>query len=192
MTRRFLATTALGTMSVLLGLPLSGASSEVVAQTVLDEIVVTAQKRQQSLTRVPVAVTSISGAKLEAAQVNTVEDIQKLVPSLSFGKGGTNRNSNLSLRGVGTISFSVGAEPSVSTLVDGVVLARAGQAFTELYDLQRVEVLKGPQGTLYGKNASSGVVHFISKGPTETLEHQPARCLPKMGNIVCGVWFQVP
>lgn len=165
--QHLLRSTALGIVGIAV---LSGAGAS--AQTILEEITVTAERRTESLTRVPVAVSSLSGARLEAQQVNTVEDVQKFVPSLSFGKGGTNRNSNLSLRGVGTISFSVGAEPSVSTLVDGVVLARAGQAFTELYDLQRVEVLKGPQGTLYGKNASSGVVHFISKGPSEELEGQ--------------------
>lgn len=162
-------TGALATTSVL-AMGLATVAPAAAQDTVLERIVVTAQKREEKLTKVPVAVSSVSGGALEAAQVLNVEDVQKLVPSLSFGKGGTNRNSNLSLRGVGTISFAIGAEPSVSTLVDGVVLARAGQAFTEVYDLERVEVLKGPQGTLYGKNASSGVVHFISRGPSEEFE----------------------
>ncbi len=136
------------------------------AQTrALEEIVVTAQKREENLAKVPVAVTVISGEALSARGTVTMENVQALIPSLSFGKGGTNRNSNLSLRGVGTISFSVGAEPSVSTVVDGVVMARSGQAFVDLYDIERIEVLRGPQGTLFGKNASSGVINIVSKGP---------------------------
>lgn len=131
----------------------------------LEEIIVTAQKREENLAKVPIALTVISGDALAARGAVTMENVQQMVPSLSFGKGGTNRNSNLSLRGVGTISFSVGAEPSVSTVVDGVVMARSGQAFVDLYDIERIEVLRGPQGTLFGKNASSGVLNIISRGP---------------------------
>ncbi|MCJ7592465.1 MAG: TonB-dependent receptor plug domain-containing protein, partial [Woeseiaceae bacterium] len=140
------------------------------AQSIIEEIIVTATKREENIGTVPVAVTAVSGSTIDSAGFTTLEGIQALVPSLSYGKGGTNRNSNLSLRGVGTISFAVGAEPGVSTVVDGVVLARQGQAFAELYDLERVEVLRGPQGTLFGKNASSGLINIISKGPTEEFE----------------------
>jgi len=133
----------------------------------LEEIVVTAQKREENLAKVPVAVTVVGGEALSARGAITMENVQQLVPSLSFGKGGTNRNSNLSLRGVGTISFSVGAEPSVSTVIDGVVMARSGQAFVDLIDVQRIEVLRGPQGTLFGKNASSGVINIVSRGPED-------------------------
>lgn len=140
------------------------------AQSIIEEIIVTATKREENIGTVPVAVTAVNGESLDSAGLTTLEGVQALVPSLSYGKGGTNRNSNLSLRGVGTISFAVGAEPSVSTVVDGVVLARQGQAFADLYDIQRVEVLRGPQGTLFGKNASSGVINIVSKGPTEEFE----------------------
>ena len=147
-----------------------GAAMPVQAQSMIEEITVTATKREENIGTVPVAVTAISGRTIESAGMTTLEGIQALVPSLSYGKGGTNRNSNLSLRGVGTISFAVGAEPGVSTVVDGVVLARQGQAFAELYDIERIEVLRGPQGTLFGKNASSGLINIISKGPTEEFE----------------------
>ncbi len=147
-----------------------GTTAPAHAQSIIEEIVVTATKREENIGTVPVAVTAISGNTIESAGMTSLENIQALVPSLSYGKGGTNRNSNLSLRGVGTISFAVGAEPGVSTVVDGVVLARQGQAFAELYDIERVEVLRGPQGTLFGKNASSGLINIISKGPTEEFE----------------------
>ena len=137
------------------------------AETVIEEVVVTAQKREQGLQEVPLAVTVLQSETIDSAYAKNIEDLQALVPSLSFRKGNTNRNSALTVRGIGTISFSVAAEPSVSTVVDGVVLGRSGQAFTDLYDLERVEVLRGPQGTLFGKNASAGVLNITTKRPTD-------------------------
>jgi len=136
----------------------------------LEEIVVTAQKRTENLSDVPVAVTSLSSDQIEASFANNIENLQAMVPSVSFRKGNTTRNSALTIRGIGTISFSVAAEPSVSTVVDGVVLGRSGQAFGDLYDLERIEVLRGPQGTLFGKNASAGVVNMTTKRPSDDFE----------------------
>ncbi|MEM8498005.1 MAG: TonB-dependent receptor [Pseudomonadota bacterium] len=136
----------------------------------LEEIVVTAQKRQESLAEVPVAVSVLTEDTIDNAFVSNMEGLQALVPSVSFRTGNTTRNSALTVRGIGTISFSIGAEPSVSTVVDEVVLGRSGQAFGDLYDLERVEVLRGPQGTLFGKNASAGVVNLTTRKPTDELE----------------------
>lgn len=139
---------------------------------VIEEITVTAQKREESLSDVPVALTVLSADQIEASFSRNIEDLQALVPAVSFRTGNTTRNSALTVRGIGTISFSIGAEPSVSTVVDGVVLGRSGQAFADLYDLERVEVLRGPQGTLFGKNASAGVVNITTRRPTETFSAQ--------------------
>lgn len=148
--------------------------SPVFAQTdeslALEEVMVTAQKRTEKLNDVPVAVTMLSGEQINAAFANNIEDLQALVPSVSYRKGNTTRNSALTIRGIGTISFSVAAEPSVSTVVDGVVLGRSGQAFGDLYDLERIEVLRGPQGTLFGKNASAGVINMTTRRPTDEFE----------------------
>lgn len=133
-------------------------------------IVVTAQKRQENLQEIPLAVTVLTGEDIAQSYSNTIESLQMLVPTLTFRKGTTTRNSALTLRGVGTISFSIAAEPSVSTVVDGVVMARSGQAFADLYDLDQIEVLRGPQGTLFGKNASAGVINITTKGGAETFE----------------------
>ncbi|WP_086933662.1 TonB-dependent receptor [Agarilytica rhodophyticola] len=133
----------------------------------LEELVVTAQKREEKLSEVPVAVSVLGSDKIDSAFAGNFEGLQSLVPSVSFRKGTTSRNSAITVRGIGTISFSVAAEPSVSTVVDGVVLARSGQAFTDLYDLERIEVLRGPQGTLFGKNASAGVVNITTKRPSD-------------------------
>ena len=126
-------------------------------------VIVTAQKREENLQKVPAAVSVLSAATLANASAVNIEGITALIPSLTFNKGGTTLNSSLFLRGVGTINFSIAAEPSVAFVLDGVVMARAGEAFGDLYDLQRMEVLRGPQGTLFGKNASAGVVNVVSK-----------------------------
>lgn len=138
----------------------------------VDEIVVTSQRVEQNLQDVPIAVSALTADDLEASGVINLEDLPQLVPSLNFRKGTTNANSAVFLRGVGTITFSVAAEPSVSTVVDGVVLSRSGQAFTDLYDIERIEVLRGPQGTLFGKNASAGVVSIVTKGGADEPEAQ--------------------
>lgn len=144
--------------------------AEVKADDDMETIVVTSQKRQEKLSEVPVAVSVLRSDQIESSFASGFEGLQTLVPSVSFRKGTTTRNSAITVRGIGTISFSVAAEPSVSTVVDGVVLGRSGQAFTDLYDLERVEVLRGPQGTLFGKNASAGVVNIVTKRPTGETE----------------------
>ena len=145
-----------------------GISAPALAQ--VEEIVVTAQKVEENVQDVPIAITAVSGDTLAASGTNSLENLSQLVPSVTFRKGTTNANSAVVLRGVGTISFSIAAEPSVSTVVDGVVLSRSGQAFADLVEIERLEVLRGPQGTLFGKNASAGLINVVSKGGTDTLE----------------------
>ena len=136
----------------------------------LEEIVVTATKREQSLQDVAIAVSAITGAAIKDSLLANSEELTTVIPSLNLQKGGASRASSFNIRGIGTQSFSSGIEPSVSTVLDGVVLGRSGLAFTQLMDVQRIEVLRGPQGTLFGKNASGGVVHIITKDPTHDLE----------------------
>ena len=130
------------------------------------EIVITAQKRSERLQDVPIAVSVIGGAALATLARPGLESAVSLVPALNFQKSGTTLNQSLFLRGVGTTTFSIAGEPSVSTVVDGVVFARSGEAFGDLVDIERLEVLRGPQGTLFGKNASAGLVNIISVQPT--------------------------
>jgi iron complex outermembrane receptor protein len=130
------------------------------------EIIVTAQKREERLQDIPLAVSVLGGEAVANNGGITLENAQYLVPSLNFRKAGTSLNQALFLRGVGTINFSIAAEPSVAAVLDGVVLSRAGEGFTDLFDVERIEVLRGPQGTLFGKNASAGVVSIVTKRPT--------------------------
>ncbi|WP_425231046.1 TonB-dependent receptor [Sphingomonas sp.] len=133
------------------------------------DIIVTAQKRSERLQDVPLAVTVIGGDLLNNQGRTSIEGAQYLVPALNFAKSGTTLNQSIFLRGVGTATFSIAGEPSVSTVVDGVVFSRAGEAFSDLVDIDRMEVLRGPQGTLFGKNASAGVINITSKQPTREL-----------------------
>jgi iron complex outermembrane recepter protein len=142
-------------------------SSHAFAQTAptneVDVVIVTAQKREENLQKVPAAVSVLSAATIANANAVNIEGITALVPSLSLQKGATTLNAAIFLRGVGTQNFSIAAEPSVSFVVDGVVMSKAGEAFGDLYDLQRMEVLRGPQGTLFGKNASAGVINIVTR-----------------------------
>ncbi|GAB5453589.1 MAG: TonB-dependent receptor [Halioglobus sp.] len=133
----------------------------------LEEVIVTATKREQSMQDVAVAVTALTDEMILEQQINTSEDLTKLVPALTLQKGSNPRQTSFNIRGIGTQSFSTAVEPSVSTMVDGVVMGRSGQAFMQLLDVQRVEVLRGPQGTLFGKNSTAGVVHIVTQNPTE-------------------------
>ncbi|MFK7975342.1 MAG: TonB-dependent receptor [Halioglobus sp.] len=135
------------------------------ANSALEEIIVTASKRQENLQDVSVAVTAISSEALRQSKILQSEELTSLVPSLNLQKGMNPRSSSFNIRGIGTQSFSAAVEPSVSTVLDGVVMGRSGMAFTQLFDLNRVEVLRGPQGTLFGKNASGGVIQFITEQP---------------------------
>lgn len=156
------ATTSM--MALALCLPAAAQEADPDSGLVLGSVTVTAQKVEEDLQSVPIAVTSVSGGLLESSGTSSLEKIGDLVPSVTFRKGTTNANSALVMRGVGTISFSIAAEPSVSTVVDGIVLSRSGQSFIDLVDVDRIEVLRGPQGSLFGKNASAGLINIVSKG----------------------------
>lgn len=152
---------------------MAGAASgrgEVLRRIEVEEIIVTAQKREERLQDVPVAVTVLSGEALSAAGVNQTTELVNLTPSLTFAQGASPSNTNLRIRGIGTALFGQGTEPSVSVVVDGIVLARSSQGFSDLADIERVEVLRGPQGTLFGKNSVAGLINVVTKRPSEEFE----------------------
>lgn len=138
------------------------------SETALEEIVVTAQKRVERMIEVPLAVTAVSGEFLASQQINDSQSLSRVVPALSYQQGGAPNNSSFRIRGIGTSLFGQGVEPSVSVVVDGVVAPRASSGFADLLDIERVEVLRGPQGTLFGKNATAGVINIVTARPDDS------------------------
>jgi iron complex outermembrane receptor protein len=126
--------------------------------SIFEEIVVTVQKREQNIMDVPVAVTALTGADIQAAGIKDVFDLQQNVPSLIVGQSQTATTSNFQIRSVGSTSNNFGVESSVGLYVDGVYRSRQSSMINDLVDVEAVEVLRGPQGTLLGKNTSAGAI----------------------------------
>jgi iron complex outermembrane receptor protein len=130
----------------------------------LDEIIVTAQKREQRAIDTPLSVTALDANSLSEHQVSSLVDLQFVSPGVRDGEQqGINR---LFIRGIGLTSFASGADPSSGFYVDGVYIGRPTEQLSSMYDIDRVEVLRGPQGTLYGRNATGGAVNVITNSPT--------------------------
>lgn len=133
-----------------------------------NEIVVTAQGRAQVLSDVPVAVTAIAAESLELTGATDIRQLNQIAPSLLVSSTGSEANGSARIRGIGTVGDNPGLESSVATFIDGVYRSRSGIGLNELGDIERVEVLRGPQGTLFGRNASAGLINIVSKAPAST------------------------
>lgn len=133
------------------------------ADAVMQPILVTALKREQSVQDVAASVTALSADMLAESGVTNSFDLQQLVPGLAISFG--NRETNVAIRGVSNNVRSIGSDPSNAVHLDGVYLPQSSMILTDLFDIQRVEVLKGPQGTLYGRNATGGAINVISRAP---------------------------
>ncbi len=143
-----------------------GASPALAQDQVSDEIVVTATGRAAAIQDVPLAVTAIGAETLENTGVQDLRDITRVAPSFSMASGQSNSSGTTArIRGVGTGSDNPGFEAAVGIFIDGVYRARAGAALADLPELERVEILRGPQGTLFGRNTSAGAISVITAGP---------------------------
>ena len=132
----------------------------------LEEIVVTAQRRDESRQDVTTSLTALEGESLVRSSIQDVTDLPLYVPGLIISQIAA---SQISLRGISTQAQSVGGDPGVASYKDDIYLSRPGMAYVSFYDTERVEVLRGPQGTLYGRNTTGGVLHIISRKPEEEL-----------------------
>ena len=130
-----------------------------------NDIIVSARKTRETLQDAPLAVSVITGEFLDRTGLVQLSDVVRFVPGVSISPLNTARATGTKIRGISTFSFSDGFESSVSTVVDGVVLGREAQGFTDFLDVQSIEVIKGPQGTLFGKNASAGVINIQTNNP---------------------------
>src|SRR5690606_20373682 len=131
----------------------------------LDTLVVTAQKREEALQDVPVMVTALSQDALQDAGVRDIKDLQALVPGLTVTSTQSDAITTARIRGIGTVGDNVGLESSVGVVIDGVYRPRNSVGFGDLGELERIEVLKGPQGTVFGKNTSAGVINVVTRRP---------------------------
>ena len=146
-------------------------ASGMVQAAALEEVIVTAQKREQNLQDVGVSVTAFTGKQIDEFGFTNSVDIVAQTPNLSFGTPtGEGNNASLTLRGVGLSDFNDNNEGPVAVYVDEVYISALSGVTFQLFDLARVEVLRGPQGTLYGRNTTGGLVHFVSERPTEENE----------------------
>lgn len=151
----------------LLALACTGASIPAFSAT-LEEVIVTAQKRQESSQDIAAAITAVGSDQLVNANVNNISDLQVMAPSIQIGE--SFGFAQIMIRGIGTDNPFAGGDPSVAMHIDGVVTGQSSAQFGSLFDIERVEVLRGPQGTLYGRNATGGSINVITNKPGDELE----------------------
>lgn len=163
----------------------------VYGQIMLEEVIVTAQKRVESMQDVPIAVTAISGAQIENAGIQGLEGLSTYVPNMTINTQAGGSPGSIVIRGVGS-GNNAGFEQSVGMFIDGVYAGRARQFLVPFLDLASVEVLKGPQGTLFGKNTVAGAISLSAARPTEDFEasirahYEPEYGTQELTGVVSG------
>jgi len=134
-------------------------------QTNAGDIVITATRRAERLSNVPIAVSAVSQETLQNSGANDIRGLVQLTPSLLVSSTGNEANASARIRGIGTVGDNPGLESSVATFIDGVYRSRTGSGLNDIGEIDRVEVLRGPQGTLFGRNASAGLINIVTKSP---------------------------
>jgi iron complex outermembrane recepter protein len=160
--QRTLLSCAIGSV---LGVSSVVSAQETTRSSVLEEVIVTAEKREVNLQEVPVAVSAYTGETRELLGVNTVEDLARFTPSVTY-----RNDDRLFIRGVGRLTNAVGTDPAVALYSDGIFSTSMADTSTPPLFIDRTEILRGPQGTLYGRNSIGGTINVISKRPTDTFE----------------------
>ena len=157
-----------------------------------NSIVVTATKREQTLQEVPVAVTVTTAETLDREQIRDLKDLQSIAPSLRVGQLQSSSNTNFIIRGFGNGANNAGIEPSVGVFVDGVYRSRTAAQISDLPNVSRIEVLRGPQSTLFGKNASAGVISIVTREPSFSPEGSVELSYGNYDALVGKGYFSTP
>jgi len=157
----------------------------------LGEVIVTAQKRQQSLQDVPLSVSAFSGEFLQESRLGDMRGLVDFTPGFS-GRTEDGFTDALAMRGIATNDFGIGGDPSVAVFVDGVWSGRTGGVTTAFYDIERAEVVKGPQGTLFGRNAIAGAVSIITNKPVNNFEADTELTLADYDHVEASATINVP
>jgi iron complex outermembrane recepter protein len=150
-------------------LPSSVAAQEDVL--VLEEVIVTASRRVERLQEVPMSVSAFGGEFLQNTGVNQLTELEQYTPNLKITPSTDSNGTSFRIRGIGSLGTNAGIDPSVGMFIDGIYQGRAGMSISDLIDVERIEVLRGPQGTLYGKNTAAGAISIITKQPTTEFEY---------------------
>ncbi|MCY4261661.1 MAG: TonB-dependent receptor plug domain-containing protein, partial [Rhodobacteraceae bacterium] len=159
---------ALSFIAICLTLPFTVASNPVLArQAALEEVIVTAQKREQGINDVGISVNAFTATQLENYGVRSAEDLETITPGLTITEAQPNGVPVYTIRGVGFADFTTSASSTVGLYFDETNLPYSVMSRGVLFDMERVEVLKGPQGDLYGRNSTAGQINFVSRKPTE-------------------------
>lgn len=167
---RFMRTSALGVSLAIAAVSVPAFAQDAPAETATDDsdntpIIVTAQGRSQLLSDVPVAISAVSAETLQNSGANDIRQLNQLAPSLLVSSTGSEANGSARIRGIGTVGDNPGLESSVPVFIDGVYRSRSGIGLNELGEIDRIEVQRGPQGTLGGRNSSAGLISIYSKKP---------------------------
>ena len=136
----------------------------------LEETLVTASRRVENIQDVPMSVSAFSGDFFKESGVNQLKDLEQYTPNLVIIPGADSNSTSIRIRGIGSVGSNSGIDPSVGLFIDGVYQGRAGMSISDLIDVQRIEVLRGPQGTLYGKNTAAGAISIITALPVDGYE----------------------
>jgi iron complex outermembrane recepter protein len=158
----------LGLAIASLGGGASWAQQQAANPPALAEIIVTAQKRSQNIQDVPISVIAVDAQQLQDAGVKDIKNLQVLTPGLTVTSTTSEGSTTARIRGIGTVGDNPGLESSVGVVIDGVYRPRNGVGFGDLGELDRIEVLEGPQGELFGKNNDAGVINIVTKRPSST------------------------
>ena len=145
--------------------PAMASAEEAAGEAGASEIIVTATRRAERLSEVPIAITAVSAEQMRNTQAFDIRGLNQLAPSLYVSAGTNESNTGARIRGIGTVGENAGLESSVVVFVDGVYRPRTGVAMTELGELDRIEVLRGPQGTLFGRNSTAGLINIVTAMP---------------------------
>lgn len=158
----------------------------------LDTLVVTAQKREEAMQDVPIMVTALNQQALQDTGVRDIKDLQVLVPGLTVTSTQNEAITTARIRGIGTVGDNMGLESSVGVVIDGVYRPRNSVGFGDLGELERIEVLKGPQGTLFGKNTSAGVINVVTRNPDFGKSGEAELTIGSYGGLGGSGWFNTP
>jgi iron complex outermembrane receptor protein len=159
----------------------------------IEEVVVTARRREETAQSVPIPITAMTGEEMRERAANDLTDISRITPNMDYQKSSSNRGAaQVFLRSIGQVNWSPTQDPKVGVYLDGVYLGRPQGAVFDIMDLERIEVLRGPQGTLFGRNTTAGLVHVITAKPTDEFEAQVQLGGGNDGQLNAGAVLNIP